>query len=214
MEKNISIETIDIGGVNAYVITGDEGAILIDTGYYSNREKLYNRVKDKDLKFIILTHGHVDHIGAAYYIAQKLGISVGIHVEDVALLKDNCCRARQADNFIGKMIKIISECGNQYNHYDDLKIDLFLEEGMTLEYGNLKCKIIELPGHTRGSIGVIINENIFVGDAMMNMLKPTKARLYENLEETIKSQDKILEQEIENIYTGHGPSFKKNEFRR
>lgn len=207
------IETIKIGFVNVYLITGSNGTIMIDTGYSQNKEVLYEKVKGRNIKLIILTHGHIDHIGGAYYLSRKLNAPIGMCEEDLELLKDNSSRALYADTLIGKILRGVSRKRFRKSHYEDIKVDLSLKEGMILNYGDLECRIIELPGHTRGSIGVVIKNNIFVGDAMMNIVKPTKARLYETLADVINSQKKILLEQVEYIYTGHGPRFSKSQFK-
>lgn len=64
--------------------------------------------------------------------------------------------------------------------------------------------IVELPGHTKGSIGVKIGDNLFVGDALMNMFYPTISILYTNEQEMLKSAKYISELGEQTIYFGHG----------
>ena len=214
MDNNISITTLQIGGVNSYIVAGKDGAVLIDTGYYANREKLFEKVKDKNIKLIIVTHGHIDHIGGAHYISEKLKVPVAMNDGDLELLKDNSIRNVFADTLIGKLIKNVSVLNFKKAYYDDMKIDISIKDGMAFTFGNLQCRIIELPGHTQGSIGVVVNNNLFAGDAMMNIIKPSKARIYEKLSDALTSQEKILQENICNIYTGHGAMIVKNKLKR
>ena len=77
------------------------------------------------------------------------------------------------------------------------------------KYG-INAKIVELPGHTNGSIGVDVEEkHLLVGDAMDNWVFPGMGHLYYNLEDIKKSYDKIKGLGPRTLYFGHGKPVKQ-----
>lgn len=76
-------------------------------------------------------------------------------------------------------------------------------------YG-IPARIISLPGHTQGSIGIdIMEKELIVGDALMNMFYPTASMLYNDRDMMLQSADKISGLGERQIYFGHGKP-KKN----
>ena len=62
---------------------------------------------------------------------------------------------------------------------------IYLKNGDDLSEYGIAAKVVELPGHTKGSIGVEIEDNLFVGDALMNMFYPTVSMLYVDEQEIL-----------------------------
>lgn len=207
MNYDINVKRINLGGVNSFVISGNDGAILIDTGYYKDRKKLYKQIKDLDIKAIFLTHGHVDHIGGAKYISQKFNVPIAMSSGDLDLLSSNLVRRISAKTLFGKIVKIVSLNNFKKAHYEKFDIDIFLADCMEFEYGNIRLKVIELPGHTKGSVGFIINNYFFVGDAIMNMFFPTISLIFEDKEAALNSFRKIQNIGSNYIMSGHGNGF-------
>ena len=56
------VRRIPCGTVNCYLLTGDRGSVLVDTGWAGYGEKLLSACLGQDVRLILLTHGHVDHI--------------------------------------------------------------------------------------------------------------------------------------------------------
>lgn len=214
MDDNVNIERISISCVNSYIISSSEGAVLIDTGYYKDRNKLYDYVKDKNIKIILLTHGHIDHIGGAAFLSRKLNVPIAMSKGDLELLNDNSIREVCSDSLLGNIVKSTSVQNFKKAYYEKINIDFFLTEGTTFEYGKMKIKVLELPGHTKGSIGFLMNDFLFVGDAMMNMLFPTVALIYEDKEVSLNSVEKIVNADIEYVFPGHGKKFAIRNFRK
>ena len=83
--------------------------------------------------------------------------------------------------------------------------DVCLKDGDSLEDYGIQAKVIGLPGHTQGSIGIdIMEKDLIVGDALMNMLYPTVSMLYNDKNAMLQSVDKISRLGERQIYFGHG----------
>ena len=81
------IQRIACGHVNCYLVTEKGNSILIDTAQSKYREKLYQICKEKQVRLIVLTHGHIDHIENAAYLSNCLQVPIAMHSEDTELIE-------------------------------------------------------------------------------------------------------------------------------
>ena len=79
------IKRIPCGMVNCYLLTGKDGAVLVDTGETGYEEKILEACAGKNVRLIMLTHGHIDHIQNAAYLARELKAPIGMNEKDLAL---------------------------------------------------------------------------------------------------------------------------------
>ena len=87
----------------------------------------------------------------------------------------------------------------------DIKPNIVLHHHDNLSNYGINARIISLPGHTDGSIGIDVdNKHLIVGDALMNMFYPTVSMLYHNREKMLESARKISRIGNRTIYFGHG----------
>lgn len=206
------IKRLNLGMVNAYLIEGNHGAILVDTGFVNNRDKLLSMLKDVDLKLVILTHGHGDHIANAKYISEKFGIPIAMHKDDFVLAKDNSLNELYADTLFGFLLKLFTKIGPQ-DKMEEFTPEIFLDDGMDLSEYGAPVKVLHVKGHTAGSVALLVgDDDIIVGDTLMNFIRPTKARIYENKQELIKSLDLINDTGAKTIYSGHGKPIDAKKF--
>ena len=199
------ITKLNGGGSNCYLVTENNSSILIDTGMKRKRESILKACSNKNVKLIVLTHGHIDHVENAAYLSKMLKVPVAIHEKDIPLLKDNLCRKMSAEGLLGNMVCFFSKVGAKYTALEPFDIDVLLKEGDNLleNYG-VNVDIIEFPGHTEGSIGVHVGaEDLIVGDALMNMVRPSVSLLYEDRDRMLASVNKIEKYKDNLIHFGH-----------
>jgi len=142
--------------MNCYLYYDDItfGAILIDPGMYSADDcnELLSFVKKNNItiKFIINTHGHIDHILGNRFAKNSFEAPLLIHSDDLFLLEG------------------LKEQGKKYgiNTETSPQPDKFITEDLILEIGNNKIEFIHTPGHSPGSVCVVnhTDKNIFCGD--------------------------------------------------
>ena len=192
-------------GSNCYLVSENDSSILVDTGLKGNERKILNACKGKNITLIVLTHGHIDHIQNAAYLAKQLQVPVAMHQKDVALLENNLCRVMKSNGFPGNIIRFFSVMSAKYAKIQTFKPDVMLKEGdQLLKYG-IDGEIIELPGHTQGSIGIKLRDQcLLAGDALMNFFTPGISLLYEDYEQMKKSAERISNMGRLMIYFGHG----------
>ena len=140
-------------GANCYLYACMETkkAVLIDPG--ADGKKIHQWVLEKDLEieYILLTHGHVDHIGAVDELRALLGkVLVGIHAADAEMLTDG---RKNLSSYFG------SEVVTQ-------RADLILQDGQELRVGNQRLSVISTPGHTLGGVCFLSSEGLFSGDTL------------------------------------------------
>lgn len=191
-------------GSNCYLVSQEDSSILIDTGLKGNEKKILEACQGKNVKLIVLTHGHIDHIQNAAYLAKQLQVPIAMHKSDVALIQNNLCREMKSKGFLGNIVRFFSVMSAKHTVIQSFIPEVILKEGdKLLKYG-IDGEVLELPGHTEGSIGIMLGNNLFVGDALMNMFGPGESLLYENYEEMQKSAKKITDEGKKIIYFGHG----------
>ena len=130
---------------NCYVVNdSNKETIIIDPGFESEREfeliEGYINEKSLNVKLIINTHGHSDHISGNYITQKRYKCPICIHANDSHFLENP-----------GKNIKIIS-----------------LKEGDFLDFGKDLLKVIFTPGHTPGGISLVGDNIVFTGDTLFS----------------------------------------------
>lgn len=181
-------------GVNSYIVYDENSkeAILIDPGDEAS-EVLKVLAKYKlDLKYIVNTHGHADHIGANSEIAEKLNVPIAIHKDDEEMLYDPNLNL-SSTGYMGR--EIISP-----------KASILLEEGDCIKFGDLSFKVIHIKGHTKGGICLFGNGILFSGDNLFyssigraDLPGGSMADLVADLKEKVLTLPKDTV-----VYPGHG----------
>lgn len=208
----VKIHRIASGNVNCYIVADNDKAILIDTGRKKYCEKILERCKKFHVNLIVLTHGHMDHCQNAAYLAEALHIPIAINKNDMDLIPDNRKQSLLAKTLLGKIVLSVSLSSFEMDSLELFDPIIYLKNGDDLSEYGIAAKVVELPGHTKGSIGVEIEDNLFVGDALMNMFYPTASMLYVDEQEMLLSAKYISELGEKTIYFGHGKPKRNREW--
>ena len=143
---------LGIYAANCYVLGCPETkkACVIDPG--GEADKIVDALKlhDLELEVIVLTHGHMDHIGGLAELKKLTGAPVAIHEGDLEMLQDP--RINLSNQMGGGGIS--------------LEADRILKDDDRVKFGNLRLKVIHTPGHTQGSVCLKVNEHLFTGDTL------------------------------------------------
>ena len=199
------INMISCGNFNCYVIRGESGEILIDTAVPDYRDEIEVWLHNYNVKLIVLTHGHNDHIGNAGYFAELLGAKTAMSADDVSLAENSSSRKFYPVGIKGQIMKtVISR--SKHNMPEHFHTDIFLTDGMDIgkEYGIDDCKAIKLDGHTKGSFGILHGKDLYIGDAAMNYGAPSFPAICESPKAARNSLEKVREIAPERIFFGHG----------
>lgn len=201
----MKIERIACGTANAYLLHGDTSSVLIDTGTKKYKDKVLKRCENANVKLILLTHGHFDHCHNAKYLRNKLKCLVGIAKEDIRLLNSNEKRDVFGKGIWSSFYAWASNCNIQRNNIDSIEADVILKNRMSLLRYGIDGEVIILSGHTMGSCGIMLSSGeLFVGDAMQNIIYPSGTWCFENFEQSQKSINLIKTLNANKIFYGHG----------
>ncbi len=201
----LEIKRIEVGNGNCYLLVKDKEAVLIDTGREKYADKIVAACQDYYVRLLVLTHGHIDHVQNAAFLQQWLQVPVAMHRGDTDLLVDNWMQPLSAKTVSGKAVLAASKRLFQREDIPMFQPDFFLEDGDSLEQWGIPAKVVALPGHTRGSIGLdVLKKHLFVGDALMNMFYPTVSMLYSDRDEMLESVKKISAMGERTVWFGHG----------
>ncbi|OLN32274.1 MBL fold metallo-hydrolase [Desulfosporosinus metallidurans] len=180
-------------GANCYLYACMESkkAVIIDPG--ADGKRIYRWVLEKGLKvdYILLTHGHVDHIGAVDELRELLGeVSVGIHAGDAGMLTDG---KQNLSSYFGPGLVL-------------KKADFLLQDGQELAIGKEVLKVISTPGHSPGGVCFLCSEGLFSGDTLFaGSIGRTDfpGGSMEQLLDGVKKKLLILPEETR-VFPGHG----------
>ncbi len=103
------VQRICCGSVNCYIVSYGKNAVLVDTGRERYRQKIWSACKPYDVRLLMLTHGHVDHVQNAAYLSNVFGCPVGMNRADIPLLKDNMLQSLSAHDLLGRVVLAASE---------------------------------------------------------------------------------------------------------
>ncbi|MBP2652961.1 MAG: putative metallo-hydrolase [Firmicutes bacterium] len=143
-------------GTNCYIVYDDESklAVVIDPGGSDQEILAIIKRENLSVKYIINTHGHVDHITANLRIKDATAAPILIHEADAEMLID------PRSNMSAMMGGIGASCG---------PADYVLKDGDAIEFGNIKLNVIHTPGHTPGGICLLSGNILFSGDTLFEM---------------------------------------------
>ncbi|MFV0241962.1 MAG: MBL fold metallo-hydrolase [Lacrimispora sphenoides] len=199
------VKRIRCGSVNTYLIEEHGRAVLVDTGRNGFEEKVLAQCRKTKVELIVLTHGHADHVQNTAYLRKELGVPVALHKEDLSLIKDNFKEPLRFQGMLGMAVAEVTEKSFERDRIPEFTPEIFIGEGDWLKDYGINARIMGLPGHTRGSIGIDLDEKaVIVGDALMNMFYPGLSLVYWNRAEMLKSADKISALGARKVYFGHG----------
>ncbi len=199
------VKRIVCGMVNCYLLTGDHGAVLVDTGEESDRETVLRACQCQEVRLLVLTHGHIDHIQNGAWLSRQLGVPVGMNERDLELVGNQFAQPLAGRGLFGRVLAAASKAKMKRKRLEAFVPEVWLREGDSLEEFGVNARVLELPGHTNGSIGLDVDgEAVLVGDALMNMVVPGIACIYGEERKSRESGEKIWALGERMVYFGHG----------
>ncbi len=191
---NIEIVTEKHYGENCYIVysEGSSKCAVIDPASENVAEELKKRSLVPE--FILLTHGHFDHISGVNALLAEYPVPVYIHEADAELLSDGYKNASSL--LIDKSVTADTESQT-------------LEEGDIISVGKLEIDVVHTPGHTRGCVCYFCEDAVFTGDTIF-AYDLGRTDLYGGDEGRIMDSIRKLMPLLrgKTIYPGHGPARK------
>ncbi len=199
-----------MGMANAYLIEGDDGLTLIDAGYPDKEAAVFEAIRGlgrslDQLKHLILTHGHPDHIGSAARIVRQTGARTYMHPFDIPIAESGgpFRPMRAAPGVLRRVL-----CKLLYHpdkRLEPVAIDQPLIPGEILPIAG-GFEVIHTPGHCAGQVALLWRPGrmLFAGDVGMNIMGLGDPVGFENLEEGRASQRKVASLSFDAAGFGHG----------
>lgn len=212
-EDMMVIKPVNLGGVasNCYLLKSADYFLLVDTGK-GKRTLLEKELKalncgTRKLKFIILTHGDFDHTGNCAYLRKKFRAKIAMHKDDAGMVeKGDMFYNRKTYTFLTRLLV------NVLFGIKRFKPDITFGDGFDLKKYGFDAKIIHLPGHSKGSIGILTADgDLFCGDLFANHKRPSLSAIIDDIDEAMASVRKLYGYDIKTVYPGHGKPFAMNE---
>jgi len=178
---------------------------LVDAGLFGKGNKKIQAIKEaginlKDIKRVIMTHTHLDHIGALKEIKEKLpNLEIWVHKTEAQQLEEGDERTVYGMEMFKQMFQM--QFGIKPGEFG-FKVDRKLEGGETLNIGNMKWRVIHVPGHSMGSIAlynphkmVLISGDVIYADyniGRFDLFGASGKQLKESLFQLAKLKVRIL----------------------
>ena len=169
----VKIHRIASGNVNCYIVADNDNAILIDTGRKKYCEKILGKCKEFHVSLIVLTHGHMDHCQNAAYLANALHIPIAMNKKDMNLIPDNRKQYLLAKTLLEKIVLSISLSSFKKDSLEVFEPILYLKNGDDLSEYGIAAKVVELPGHTKGSSVFRVRTGMLTGTTVFSACKRT-----------------------------------------
>ena len=211
--------------VNCYAIR-DEGVVLVDCSL-SGRTRVIERalanhdLRLEDVRLILVTHAHVDHAGSAAALRARTGAPIAAHRADQVWMETGridipapVTTRGVAMAWITRLLLV------PFINFPRARVDIVLGEGdFDLAPYGVPGVVRATPGHTAGSVSVLLPGSVIVGDMAMNGFPfrsgPGLPLAADDLPRLVESWRSLLAtHEFDTVYPGHGDSFPADVIRR
>jgi hydroxyacylglutathione hydrolase len=217
------VTQINVGQVNVFLVRGQTGCILVDAGNPDTADVILERLKSygvapDDVRLILITHGHIDHFGSAAALRERTGAPVAVHALDADELRQ-VVNEQDGPRQAGWLVNLIMRTPFLQrilglDRMSPCEPDILFEgaESRLDEYG-VAGRVILTPGHTRGSVSVLLDSGeAIIGDMVMGRLmglirRPGPPLIAYDLEQNWESVRRLLNLAPHTVYVGHGGPF-------
>jgi hydroxyacylglutathione hydrolase len=193
-----------------FLIVHPKARILVDTGPSWNWGKLKRnlfRLGIERLDFLVLTHTHFDHTGNAQRIKETFNAKVIVHQSEANILETGISIIPKGTNWLTRIV--INPLGKKYapkTNFIGCSPNILVDSIFSFEEYGLNCYILHTPGHSNGSMSLIVDDEIaLVGDALFGIFPYSIFPPFaDNTKELISSWGKLLKTGCHTFLPAHG----------
>jgi len=189
------IKKLEVGPImaNCFILgcESTKEAAVIDPGDDADRILMELAKSELNVKYLINTHGHFDHVGANKKMKEVTGAQLAIHPDDAPMLNE------------------LSHSASMFGLSADNSppADILLKDGYEISFGEITLTVIHTPGHSKGGVSLYTKGHLFAGDTLFaGSIGRTDlpGGDYDTLISSIRNNLLSLDDKTI-VYTGHGP---------
>ena len=207
-EETTFTGSIPMGQVSAFLLKANNGYLLIDTGMPGSSAKIASKMKTmgadfSEIKYIFITHHHIDHVGSLQEIREKTGAKLILHKNSLTYLEKGISVIGKPVHIIAALMsKIFSLFGSSgYTPVVPGNDDIIIrddDDNILREMG-IEGKILCTPGHTDDSMSILLDDGTLFGGDAPNPL------FIDNSDDEENSLKKMVESGAKKVIPSHGP---------
>lgn len=207
------------GLINVHLLRGEQGLVLVDTGPPGEAENITRQMltlgfDPRDLRLILITHGHVDHFGSAADLQAQFDVPVAVHRADAPALRQgvNLPGSTAPTTWVLSLVERLS-FSPLPTTAPPLAPDIVFYQDWSLEKYGIAGRVLHTPGHTPGSCSVLLESGeAVVGDLVAGKLtrwlrRPAWPYVAWNLSRSVESLRQLVALEPHIFYLTHGGPF-------
>jgi glyoxylase-like metal-dependent hydrolase (beta-lactamase superfamily II) len=198
------------GRSNVFMVSGRHINVLVDTGPAFMCKRLlkkFDKLSISSIDYLVLTHTHFDHAANAQRIKEKFGLKVIVHEKEVDYLLSGDSPVPAGTNaFTSWLSGTFGSWMESKVRYNSCKADIIVNDVFDLSDTGIKVRIIHTPGHSAGSLSLIVdNEIALAGDTLFGVYPGSCYPPFaDHLPDLLKSWEKLLETDCRLFLPSHG----------
>ncbi len=207
------VTRIAVRETNCYLLRGDGGAVLIDPGPPGGAQKVIAAVtgagvQPGEVRLILVTHGHLDHYGAADQVQAWCGAPIAAYPGEPEFSQERRNALPPAQTLRGSAFRWTYLLLSSLIRLEPLAADLLLQDGVDLSPYGVEGQTVLLPGHSPGSLGLVTADgDLFVGDLFVNYTVPSQPLYLSDRAAWQRSYERVQALRPRMVYVGHGEPF-------
>lgn len=199
-----------IDGDSAYLIDDGKTAILYDTSFAFVGDKLTENIKnilgDRPLDYIFLTHSHYDHVLGSVYVKKHYTQAKIVAGEYAAKIFEKPT-AKALMRELDKSYALAQGISEYEDLIDNLSVDISVKDNDILVAGDMTFEVLDLPGHTKCSIGFYLkDQKLLLGCETLGLYSGNEDVMpcyLVGYEMAINSINRVRQMDIENVFVSH-----------
>lgn len=222
-KMNHPVTTINLGFTNCYLIKGNRGSVLIDAGRSGKLSSFIEGLKRADaapqeVSLIIITHAHFDHTGSLAEIKRLTGAETAASQPEANLITKGKVILPAGTNFF---TDFLTRTANRHLTgifaFEKSDVEHIITGETDLSPWGISGRILPTPGHTTGSISVILNDGrAFVGDCMANF--PFAGKVFppfaDDVKSLMESWKMLIDTGSQKFFPAHGGMISLNQLKK